>query len=444
MPSPHLDLPFLVPAQARKHLTVNEALERLDAVVQLSVLGTEDTPPDSAGTGDRFIVGDAPSGPFDGRAGQIASLGLGGWNFAAPQDGWLAFDRSQDALQLHKDGAWSALQTGAATGTGDGELPEQLPRLGIGTAPDETNALSVRSQATLFTAEAGSHRLAINRESDADVASVIFQTAFAGEAEMGLTGGDGLAVRVNSQDDGWVDALRVDVGDGTVRARGLATGRVEMRVFGPGTGTYTVPDGVRAVIFQLQGAGGGGAGAAVTTVGKLAMGGGGGAGAFVQHCVNASELAVSYDYAVGTGGVGGPSEPATGARSGARGGDTTLLGGDLALAAKGGGGAPELRESGGLRYFLGGAGGAASGGGVNIDGQPGGAGAVYGSVDVVLGFGTGGGSRLGAGGPSGYGDGKPGNGWGGGGAGAGMMPRIIRTAAGGPGADGALVVTEFY
>ena len=43
--SPHLLLPYLVAAQAQKHVTHNEALRLLDALVQLSVLNLNLTAP---------------------------------------------------------------------------------------------------------------------------------------------------------------------------------------------------------------------------------------------------------------------------------------------------------------------------------------------------------------------------------------------------------------
>ena len=50
--SPNLALPYLLPAQAQKHVTHNEALQRLDAVTQLVVeaFGAT-TPPGSPGVG---------------------------------------------------------------------------------------------------------------------------------------------------------------------------------------------------------------------------------------------------------------------------------------------------------------------------------------------------------------------------------------------------------
>ncbi|MCZ4352271.1 DUF2793 domain-containing protein [Roseovarius aestuarii] len=44
--SPRLGLPYLQPSQAQKHVTHNEALQRLDALVQLSVVALNvETPP---------------------------------------------------------------------------------------------------------------------------------------------------------------------------------------------------------------------------------------------------------------------------------------------------------------------------------------------------------------------------------------------------------------
>lgn len=44
--SPRLSLPFILPAQAQKHVTHNEAIELLDLIVQLTLLSVSQvTPP---------------------------------------------------------------------------------------------------------------------------------------------------------------------------------------------------------------------------------------------------------------------------------------------------------------------------------------------------------------------------------------------------------------
>ena len=61
--SPRLDLPFVQPSQAQKHVTHNEALRRLDQVVQLSVLSINGTtPPPAPDQGELHALGSSPGG----------------------------------------------------------------------------------------------------------------------------------------------------------------------------------------------------------------------------------------------------------------------------------------------------------------------------------------------------------------------------------------------
>ena len=69
--SPNLKLSYLAPAQAQKHVTHNEALRQLDALVQLSALSISNTPLTAPENGNRQIVGLNPEGAF---AGQDLSL----------------------------------------------------------------------------------------------------------------------------------------------------------------------------------------------------------------------------------------------------------------------------------------------------------------------------------------------------------------------------------
>ena len=65
--SPNLLLPFILAAQAQKHVTHNEAIRLLDAIVQLSVLDCDLTaPPASPIDGDRYIVASGATGLWVG------------------------------------------------------------------------------------------------------------------------------------------------------------------------------------------------------------------------------------------------------------------------------------------------------------------------------------------------------------------------------------------
>ncbi|BAT58962.1 hypothetical protein GJW-30_1_01490 [Variibacter gotjawalensis] len=84
-----LEFPLLMAAQAQKHITHNEALAMLDALVQLSVLDRDlKAPPDLPASGARYLVATAPTGAWAGHAGDIAAWQSGGWSYFKPKVGW--------------------------------------------------------------------------------------------------------------------------------------------------------------------------------------------------------------------------------------------------------------------------------------------------------------------------------------------------------------------
>lgn len=80
--TPRLSLPLLVPGQAQKEVTVNDALATIDALLVPRVEGVVDAPPAAAEPGQSWCVGGAPSGGFAGQAGALALRIAGGWRFA--------------------------------------------------------------------------------------------------------------------------------------------------------------------------------------------------------------------------------------------------------------------------------------------------------------------------------------------------------------------------
>lgn len=85
-------LPLLASGQAQKHVTVNEALARLDAVAQLRVISdTAAAPPGSAVDGQAWIVAPGASGGWAGQESRIALFVNGGWDFLVPKPGWSAW-----------------------------------------------------------------------------------------------------------------------------------------------------------------------------------------------------------------------------------------------------------------------------------------------------------------------------------------------------------------
>lgn len=102
-----LTLPFIIAGQAQKEVTHNEALLRLDALVQASVEAVGlDIPPVSPSPGQCWIVGDAPSGDWAGQAGAIASFAEGGWRFIAPQPGMSVWSEADGVFALRTATEW--------------------------------------------------------------------------------------------------------------------------------------------------------------------------------------------------------------------------------------------------------------------------------------------------------------------------------------------------
>ena len=98
--TPHLSLPLIAAAQAQKHVTHNEALLAVDALLHCAVKDKDlAAPPATPAEGDRYIVAAAPTGAWAGKAGQVAARQDGVWRFYAPKAGWIAF--VVDEMQLY-------------------------------------------------------------------------------------------------------------------------------------------------------------------------------------------------------------------------------------------------------------------------------------------------------------------------------------------------------
>jgi hypothetical protein len=226
--TPNLGLPLIAAAQAQKHVTHNEALLALDALVHCAVLDRDrGHPPDTVEAGSRHIVASPASGPWAGREGRIAQWLDSGWIFHEPSPGIVAFVRGEGAFVVFTGAEWSPLAQTL-------QRFANLTRLGIGTEADEANMFAARLNAALWTAlgasdgGTGDLRIALNKETVADTVSLLFQTGYSGRAELGLAGSDRLALKVSADGVAWQEALAVDPADGSLSGaratfQGLAT-----------------------------------------------------------------------------------------------------------------------------------------------------------------------------------------------------------------------------
>lgn len=238
--SSRLELPFLMPSQAQKHVTHNEALQRLDMLVHLSVTSfSASAPPADPEAGEVHAVGAVPSGAWSGHANRLAAWTGSGWIFVTPLDGWLAWDLGASILRVHEAGAWVVFAP----------LPEQVSQLGIGASADAVNRFAVASDAVLFSHAGDDQRLTINKAGDGDTASLVFQSDWTGHAEMGLAGDTAFALRASADGGTWITMLKADPAaeaitlspGGTVRAT-LADAAFEVNVPITGAAVQAAPE----------------------------------------------------------------------------------------------------------------------------------------------------------------------------------------------------------
>jgi hypothetical protein len=217
-----LKLPYILAAQSQKHVTHNEALRVLDALVQLAVLDKDvSTPPGSPAEGDCYVVGATPTGAWAGHASQVAAFQDGAWAFHVPSEGWLAWVRDEDTLYAFDGTGWVP--------NSGGVNPVSL--VGVNATADTTNRLSVASPASLFNHAGAGHQLKINKAAAGDTGSVLFQTAFSGRAEFGLAGDDDFHVKVSADGSAWHEALVFSRSNGTVKGAGIRERLVANRTY---------------------------------------------------------------------------------------------------------------------------------------------------------------------------------------------------------------------
>ncbi|WP_254871529.1 DUF2793 domain-containing protein [Pseudooceanicola sp. HF7] len=202
-----LSLPYLMPSQAQKHVTHNEALQLLDTLVQLAVSDRDLTaPPASPAEGERHIVASGASGDWAGQDGAIATRDGLTWIFQAPKPGWRAYVLDEDQVVTWRDNAWQDA----------GDLPMQVAELGVSATADATNRLSVSAPAVLFSHAGNGHQVKINKAATGETASLLYQSNWSGRAEMGLAGSDAFSIKVSPDGSSWTTALEVDPDEGTL------------------------------------------------------------------------------------------------------------------------------------------------------------------------------------------------------------------------------------
>ena len=162
--SPRLNLPYIAAAQAQKHVTVNQGLGLLDALVQCAAESRTVTTEPQAQDGQLWILPPGKTGPSWGAMPDhaLAHLADGAWEAIRPGEGWTAFVKDEGESVLFFGGAWSPLAADRVSRSGDamtGAL--STPRLELNRRGAGGGALSVTDAGGVALAASAEPRLVV-------------------------------------------------------------------------------------------------------------------------------------------------------------------------------------------------------------------------------------------------------------------------------------------
>lgn len=105
--TPRAGAPLLGASQAQKHVTHNEALYQLDALLCARFLDRDlSAPPSSPADGDTYLVKATGTGAWAGQDGKVAYCADGSWRFYPPFAGLVAYVSDEAAIIVYDDGGW--------------------------------------------------------------------------------------------------------------------------------------------------------------------------------------------------------------------------------------------------------------------------------------------------------------------------------------------------
>jgi len=108
----HLGITLVEQAQAQKEITVNQALTRIDALLNTGAISrSTSTPPGSPSSGDLYIVGVSPTGAWSGQAGKLAYYDQL-WKFIAPGTGATLWVNDESLAYAYNGTSWVSNASG--------------------------------------------------------------------------------------------------------------------------------------------------------------------------------------------------------------------------------------------------------------------------------------------------------------------------------------------
>lgn len=103
------DIPFVPENTTDPAAGLNQALNVIDALLQIAVVAMQDDPPMSPAEGQRYIVGAAGTGAWSGQSNRLARYLDGSWSY---YDARYAVNLSDGDLYIRNDTGWESVSGG--------------------------------------------------------------------------------------------------------------------------------------------------------------------------------------------------------------------------------------------------------------------------------------------------------------------------------------------
>src|SRR5262245_11899135 len=108
-----LKFPYIAASQLSKNITHNMSLDRLDLLVQCTVLDRDlSTPPGSPTNGAAYLIASSPTGAWTGHANHLTIWETSQWHFQTPVEGFRCWVADENIEVLYDGAAWNPTTLG--------------------------------------------------------------------------------------------------------------------------------------------------------------------------------------------------------------------------------------------------------------------------------------------------------------------------------------------
>jgi hypothetical protein len=258
--TPNFKLDYLEANQAQKHVTVNEALSTLDAMVQLTpVSASLATQPASPAEGAVYILPPGKTGAIWGAMTDhaLAHFCDGVWREIMPRAGWRAYVLDQRIVFYFRDGLWQADPITAGRERLDAprtfyvRLDGQDQNNGLADTPGSAFRTIARAIDVASAFDLNGHAITIQLAAGTWTETIAFRS-LVGEGEIIILGNEANPSSVYFNVTG-APAFRAQGVRGRFHVRGIKidAGAGVSALFAQGSGAYL---GFRSVNFGMAGA----------------------------------------------------------------------------------------------------------------------------------------------------------------------------------------------